>query len=160
MKVGYYLSQQGYILRSGHAKGADMSFEIGCNADEGGKEIYIPWKGFNNSDSELYNVSEGALRIAERFHPNWENLSNTVKTIMARNSYQILGGDLNKKVDFVLCWTPNGKGEGGTGQAIRIAEGFDIPVFDAGRFLDIDNMRNALWVFLQKHAKIDTKRVE
>ena len=31
---------------------------------------------------------------------------------------------------FVICWTKNGKGTGGTGQAIRIAKGFGIPVFD------------------------------
>ena len=51
---------------------------------------------------------------------------------MARNSYQVLGRNLDDPVEFVICWTPGGSGSGGTGQAIRIAKDYQIPVFDLG----------------------------
>ena len=57
---------------------------------------------------------------------------------MARNALQVLGTDGQTPVDFIMCWTPNGSGSGGTGQAIRIARALNIPVFDLGhqRILD------------------------
>lgn len=51
---------------------------------------------------------------------------------MGRNSYQVLGKDLCLPCDFILCWTQNGRIEGGTGQALRIARHFKIPVFNFG----------------------------
>ena len=49
---------------------------------------------------------------------------------MARNTYQVLGLDLMSPVDFVICWTPLGRDDGGTGQAIRIANAHNIPVYN------------------------------
>ena len=54
---------------------------------------------------------------------------------MGRNTYQILGKNLRDPVDFVLCWTPftrKGDPKGGTSQAIRIAEAYNIPVINLG----------------------------
>ena len=53
---------------------------------------------------------------------------------MARNGYQVLGADLQTPTDFIICYTKDGKGEGGTGQALRIAKDYDIQVCDFGRF--------------------------
>jgi predicted Rossmann fold nucleotide-binding protein DprA/Smf involved in DNA uptake len=41
-KLGMLLGKAGYTLRSGHAPGADISFENGCDQVKGKKEIYIP----------------------------------------------------------------------------------------------------------------------
>ena len=49
---------------------------------------------------------------------------------MARNAYCMLGPDLKSPVDFVLCWTPNAKVVGGTGQGLRIALDYNIPIFN------------------------------
>lgn len=49
---------------------------------------------------------------------------------MSRNSYQVLEKDLNTPVEFVLCWTKDGKASGGTGQAMRIAKDKNIPIFN------------------------------
>lgn len=68
--------------------------------------------------------------------------------LQARNSYQILGLDLNTPSNFVICWTKNGKGSGGTGQAIRIARAYNIPIFDAGYWNDIEDVRKELKLFL------------
>lgn len=43
---------------------------------------------------------------------------------------QILGKNLDKPVEFVVCWTKNGKDIGGTGAAIRCALDHGIPVYN------------------------------
>ena len=128
------LANAGFILRSGGASGADEAFEIGCDRVRGNKEIYLPWKGFNGSDSILIVKDKRAFDIARKYHPNYSALKQGAQKLMARNSHQILGLNLESPVDFVICWTKDGKGQGGTGQALRIAKDYDIPVFDCGNY--------------------------
>ena len=130
--LGRYFAQKGFILRSGGAKGADTAFENGCKEVNGRKEIYIPWKGFEDSRSSLVVESPMAFQIAKKFHPNWESLSEGAKKLQARNSHQILGWDLESPSNFVVCYTEGGKRKGGTGQALRLAESLNIPIFDFG----------------------------
>jgi len=126
--IAEYLSNQGYILRSGGAEGADKAFEQGCKGD---KEIFIPWNGFNNL-SQLYPLTKECFELASQFHPVWDKLSQGAKKLHARNCQQILGKDLNNPVDFVICWTKNGKEVGGTAQAIRVAKSKKIRIFNLG----------------------------
>lgn len=146
--VGKYLANERFVLRSGGAKGADQAFEKGCDLAKGKKEIYLPWRGFEGSNSPLIVKDKKAFEIAEKFHPYWHNLSEGAKKLQARNSHQILGLDLNTPSKFVICWTEGGKGLGGTGQALRVAKHYKIPIFDAGKYGNVDNIRNRLWVFL------------
>ena len=44
--------------------------------------------------------------------------------------YQVLGEDLQTPTSFIVCWTKDGKASGGTGQALRVAKKYDIPVFN------------------------------
>jgi hypothetical protein len=147
-KIGTFLSIKGCILRSGHAQGADQAFENGCDKKLGLKEIYLPWSKFEGSDSSLVVEDPKAYEIAEKFHPYWYNLKDGAKKLQARNSHQVLGQDLNTPSSFILCWTKKGKGEGGTGQAIRIARHYNIPIFDAGIYSDIKIAREGLKAFL------------
>ena len=121
-----------FILRSGGADGADSAFERGCNNSNGKKEIYLPWKGFNNryGNDYHYDIPERAFEIASFFHPAWSYLKDPVKRLMARNSMQIFGKNLDDPVSFVVCWTKGGMRGGGTGQALRIAEHFKITIVD------------------------------
>lgn len=164
VEVAKYLAKQGYILRSGCAKGADTAFEEGCDIAEGDKEIYLPWESFEGSSSKLVishistenltaiETSKKAYTLASQFHPYWKNLSQGAKKLQARNGHQLLGKDLNTPSKFVLCWTPNGSGSGGTGQAIRIAKHYKIPVFDAGNY-KLENLRKEILIFLGKNMK-------
>ena len=134
------LSAAGYTLRSGGADGADLAFESGTTQ----KEIFLPWKGFNNNTSLLFDIPEKAHEISSVHHPRWQYLREPVKKLMARNAQQVLGKNLDSPVEFVICWTPDGctKGSertnttGGTGQAISIASAFSIPVYNLQRELD------------------------
>ncbi|MGJ0846451.1 hypothetical protein ACR77J_07175 [Tissierella praeacuta] len=147
-KLAAFLANQGFILRSGGAEGADKAFEIGCDSVNGKKEIYLPWKEFEGSKSNLIVNNPKAFEIAKQFHPYWYNLSQGAQKLQARNSHQVLGEDLNTPSKFIICWTKNGNGSGGTGQAIRIAKYWNIPIFDAGKYKDVDEMRRELKLFL------------
>ena len=131
--IGEKLAKMGLILRSGHAEGADTAFECGCDrAPFGRKEVYLPWKGFNGSDSTLYNIPDEAFRIADKYHPYFGNLKPAAQKLIARDCLQVLGPDLKTPVNFVICWTENGEMKGGTAQALKIAEAYRIPVFNFG----------------------------
>ena len=145
VSIGEYLSN--CVLRSGHAEGSDSAFEEGCDNYGGRKEIYIPWKGFNKSDSNLYHITDEALELAAKYHPAWDKLSKWAKQLMARNCFQVLGKDLKTPCDFIVCWTKNGKMIGGTSQALRIAKDYNIPIFNLGCYNSEDEIRKALKKF-------------
>lgn len=133
------LYHRGYVLRSGAARGMDQAFERGhdfARAQANGpmrKEIWLPEKGFEGSDSELYNIHRDAYHIAKRIHPNWKACDEFSRNAHARNCHQVLGADLNTPVDFVLCYTQGGEEIGGTRTAIVLAAELGIPVFNFGK---------------------------
>ena len=150
--VAKYLQGLGYTLYSGGAKGADTAFSNGVT-DRTAKVIFTA----SNAPSD-----EKAKTIAREVHLNPSALSDAVINLMARNTYQVMGADLDSPVDFVLAWTPNGetkasdrvyhgkgnpKNTGGTGQAIATASIKGIPVI---------NMANPNWKAQLKEA-IDGK---
>ena len=71
-------------------------------------------------------------RIASEVHPAWDRCNEWARGMHSRNCHQILGYDLQSPVDAVICWTPDGKIQGGTATAIRISMKYDIPVFNLG----------------------------
>lgn len=140
MICGKVLGDKGLILRSGGAAGADSAFEVGAAIGNGPKEIYIPWNGFRNRSTReigVYlptgHIREEAEYLAKQYHPAWHNCSPTAKVLHIRNMYQILGKDLKTPSHMVLCYTVDGFGQGGTGQAIRAARDHNIPVYDMGK---------------------------
>lgn len=125
------LGDAGWTLRSGGAEGADQAFESGLSPANP-REIFLPWRKFAGNDSPLCTPSAEAFALAAKFHPAWERCSPAARKLHARNMHQVLGTDLNTPVEFVVCWTEGGLGSGGTGQALRLAKGRGIPIFDFG----------------------------
>lgn len=125
------LSDLGWILRSGHADGADLAFERGALTNA---EIYLPSAHFNSKYQVLSQIylspTSEALALAARFHPAWTRCSEFARLAHARNMHQILGYELDSPVRFVICWTSDGQDSGGTGQALRLARSRMIPVFN------------------------------
>lgn len=126
------LAELGYTLRSGGAPGADTAFEQGTAAFPQQQAIYLPWAGFNNHRDGIVVGDDETLRvIAERHHPAWGACKQGARKLHTRNVSQILGQTQPWVLsDFVLCWTRNARGQGGTGQAIRIARAYGVPVYD------------------------------
>ena len=125
-RIVRYLDFKEYVLRSGGAPGADSFFEEFTTK----KEIFLPWRNFNENPSDLFTPTIDSYKMAEKYHPTWFRLSQGAKKLMARNCHQVLGLDLNTPVDFIVCWTSDGKSSGGTGQAMRIAESLNIPIYN------------------------------
>lgn len=157
--MGEWLAKKGYCLRSGHADGSDKAFETGCDKINGKKEIYLPWKGFNGSNSNLYldnmDYKDKAEEIAKTYHPYWFNLKQGAKKLQTRNSFQVLGQDLSTPSEFIICYTKNGKAQGGTGQAIRIAKDKFIPIFDCGKYDNIQAVKKNLKQFMIERGVIN-----
>lgn len=130
--IAKLLEADGYTLRSGGAGGADLAFEGGV---ERLKDIYLAWKGFNGSTSELYVVCDAAIAMALSVHPSPETLIKREKALHlhSRNCYQILGSDLATPTEFVICWTEAAAKRGGTRTAIVLAERNKIPVLNLGK---------------------------
>lgn len=132
--LAHQMALRGHTLRSGAAKGADSAFEQGCDEAQGPKEIYLPWLGFDKRHTMHKGIcawpSAEAYTMAAKFHPNWAACSSGAQALHARNCHQVLGWMLDKPSDLIICWTPGAQATGGTGQAIRIAKAYKIPVFD------------------------------
>ena len=129
-EIATILESMNYILRSGGANGADKAFEDGVlnNHKRNMKEIYLPWKGFNDNPSIFISPTEEAFEIASTIHPAWDKLSFGAKKLHARNVHQVLGMDCKTPSQFLVCWTEDAKIKGGTATAINLAKGNDILV--------------------------------
>ncbi len=128
--IAEHLAHRNWLLRSGGADGADLAFEVGCDKVSGQKEIFLPWKDFNNSKSTLYNPTKDAFDMASAIHPAWEYLSYGAKKLHARNVHQVLGIDLISPVDLLVCWTDKGQEKGGTASALKLAKQYKIKIIN------------------------------
>lgn len=155
-RLARVLARQGWLLRSGHAPGADQAFERGAGARA---QVFLPWSSFEAETpiaaAAVYTEpSEQAYAIAEQNHPAWERCSHGARALHARNVHQVLGPNIEERISMVVCWTPdgslNGRGPdtGGTGQALRIAASYlDINV------VNMQRDQHLSWVidYLERH---------
>lgn len=136
-KIARMLSQQGFVLHSGGAFGADTAFAMGANK----AKIFLPdIKKLYEMSSEylvtypnhdlIIDIHPKAFEIAKDHHPKWDALNYYVKCLHARNAQILLDEDLEHPVKFVICWTPDAKIVGGTGLGLRIAKTFGIDVYN------------------------------
>ncbi len=135
-RAAFALMKRGYVLRSGHAIGADSAFERGAGS---AAQIFLPVPGWRGSASTFHAGTLGAelwgraREIAAAHHPAFAGLSRFVQDLHTRNVFQVLGPTLDSPSEFVLCWTADGEASGGTGQALRIAASHGVPVYNLQR---------------------------
>lgn len=153
-RIAEKMRHMGYTLRSGAAPGADTAFEIGAGSDT---EIYLPWNGFNGHDDKdgthinaktMWNIRR-AYQIAELHHPRWEYLKDSHKALHARNTYQVLGFELNNPSTVLICWSkPLGTGvSGGTATAVSIAKHYGVPVYNLYFEEELNQIHRILGIF-------------
>ena len=128
-RLGKKLALEGWILRSGGARGADSAFHKGCLDVSGDAEIFI-----------AQHTTPESLELATKYHPNWSACSDYAKRLHARNGMILLGKDLDTPVSAIICWTPRGKISGGTGQALRMAADYNIVVRNLAIQEDLDRV--------------------
>lgn len=123
-KMAAKLSADGWVLRSGGADGADSAFEVGAGDR---KEIY-----------RAHHCTPEAMAVAAKFHPAWHRCGAFARKLHGRNSFQVLGRDLNAPSAFLVCWTEDGCCRhadrsirtGGTGTAISIADAHGVEILN------------------------------
>jgi hypothetical protein len=147
--VAFKLASKGYILRSGSAGGADTAFENGAkayaeNVDERVTlaQLYIPWDSFVTYDEyykdwykalDRMTKKEEAYQLASETHSAWDKCSKGAKALHARNTFQILGPNLNNPSSFLICWAQvdkYGQLKGGTRTAWELAKKHNVPCFN------------------------------
>jgi hypothetical protein len=143
--IARQLSEQGWILRSGGADGADSAFEKGALSVGGQTEIFLPWKGFNGNNSLHWEPPDEAYIIASGLHPVWDKLKDTVKRLHARNCQQVLGPNLDTPSHLVIAYTKNGENVGGTATAIKLAAKHSITIVNMG---SPDYSEDKLWAIV------------
>jgi hypothetical protein len=139
-----WAAKEGHVLRSGGAHGADEAFMKGAGE---ACEVYLPWRGYNGHEGHV--VTSEAVQLASEYHPGWERCSQGVRKLHGRNMHILMGPALDKPVGYVVCWTPGGRVQGGTGQALRAAADLGVPVCNLGRWTGLDEMRRGLYAFIQ-----------
>ena len=124
-RISERLCHKGYLLRSGAVSGSDQKFEEGVKLTiVEGQPIY------NKEIFTKYDTTKDAMMLSSNYHPVWHNCNEYTRKLHGRNAMIILGENLDDPVNFVVCWTENGKDKGGTGLGIRIAEDKDIKVYN------------------------------
>jgi hypothetical protein len=120
IKLASELYDMGWWCRTGDAEGADGAFIMGSSPHT---TIYKP--------KDYYEGKwKASWRLVLSVHPAPEHVIKKYQKVLGRNPYQLLGYDLDEKSEFVVCWTPGGKAVGGTAVNIKLAEIYDIPVFN------------------------------
>ena len=135
-KIASKLEQEGYILRSGGAIGADSAFEKGIKNPKN-KCIYTI-ENFDFSP-ENYEMCKSEILSILDSNLNFDNYGKNAQILILRDVNQVLGSIKTElvKSKFLICWTkhlnyyakpPNACG--GTRFAVRIALKYGIPVFN------------------------------
>jgi hypothetical protein len=134
--VGMHYAEQGYIITSGNAPGADQAFALGASTvNPDLVELYLPWRNFNAKDAipgQKFWTADQALpehiEVAKGAHSRWEYLKDSVRKLMIRNAMIVMR--FGCPVQQVVAFPNNQKlGWGGTGHGVRCAGMVDVPVF-------------------------------
>ena len=145
------------IAQKAYSKAVDLGY-----ANETQFEVYVAdqynIKKSNLPRKHLAIVRNKSLiaeteRIASEVHPAWDKCNEWARGMHSRNCHQILGYDLQSPVDAVICWTPNGKIQGGTATALKLSMKAGIPVFNLGRS-DKDVVLQEIKAFLKDKSII------
>jgi hypothetical protein len=141
-EIGRSMARLGWVLRSGNCVGADQTFQRGANqVDPKLVELYLPWRGYEAEHiavgNGVYTPGSLAYRIAAEYHPAWEKCSQGARAMHARNVQIVLGAELDRPVDLVICWTPGGKAVGGTAMGMRLAQAYGITVYNLAKFCEL-----------------------
>ena len=149
------LESEGWILRSGGARGSDSAFLSGLRNPQANAEIYLPDRRFNNqiagSQPHFINYqtlpgAQQALNTLHQYHPAPHRLSPFARNLMARNAMQVLGSNLDLPSSLIVAWTPKGEITGGTGQALRMAQSYQIPVRNLGNEATLQSVKKYLGI--------------
>lgn len=152
------------IVHTGDADGSDLRFKKNAK----NCISYIPFKGFNGSDSKFYDVCTKAKILASFHHPYFDKMKPVTQNLMGRNVYQVMSGTFDNWVDCVICYTSDGAEKasdvkvgvtGGTGLAISLADTLGIPVFNLKNEDAVSRIMTFYSLYKNKFLNKETKDI-
>lgn len=117
-RVGQYLGRIGYHGFSGGADGCDDAFERGAKDENHPFTVY-----------KANTATPEAIEFAKNYHPAWNACSSFVRKLHGRNAMILMGENLQKPRNFVICAAVD-ENRGGTALGLRIARDNGIPVYN------------------------------
>lgn len=137
-RLAAMMSSVGIVTRTGAAIGIDQAAMEGATSTL--LEVYLPWESYNQGiipggcRKIVYDIHRHTEWIASVniYHPAPGRLSRGAQALMARN-FGIINGDIGEDRCHAVFAFPDEKGEGGTGQGIRIANALGVKLFEGRR---------------------------
>lgn len=126
--IGERLAELGYTLRSGGARGADMAFQRGAQDVDGLVTVYHAKGKFKHLIPEW--CFEEVRKHIPPDRPPFDSMEEHTRKLLARNMLQVLGDDGKTPSEFLVCWTPAGLTDGGTGYALRCAAAHGVMTYN------------------------------
>lgn len=168
--IGKSFANRGFKLRTGDALGADAAFIKGAleklKPEDVVKliEAYMPsMKAAGSYPPYMRRPDPDLLprlsKIVDEVHPAPYFLKGYGRSLQERNALQVLGPRLDDPIDFLigalkpvhLRKKPNETG--GTGQAYRLAQKHNIPVFDLLPTTPREDLTKALQLYVRRRGE-------
>lgn len=142
------LEAMGYTLRTAGGNGLEEAFEKTTET----KEVYLPWRNFNNRQSKFTRNMPEANDVVRPFAPSFDTLKPAVQAIIASKAHTVLGKDLKSPIQFLITYTADGcetvgnktAKTGFSGTSIAIASSMRIPVFNLKNADAVDRLKQYL----------------
>ena len=159
LKISKILLTNGYIGRSGGARGSDSTLfdahlKLLMTNINSNVEIYLPFNNFNNLDENteycflLDNMinAKKAYAMAKDVHPLGKSLSGIHLKFHARNCYQILGKSLSTPSNLVIYCSDEicKRVKGGTATAVNIARNWNVDTYNIRIESELNELLNRL----------------
>jgi predicted NAD-dependent protein-ADP-ribosyltransferase YbiA (DUF1768 family) len=173
-EVAKYLDDLGYTLQTGFTfkdkttgldeEGADKAFSDGAKNKIlfGPSGIRNTVNGKTSLDTYNPNVTIISNDVVKEIHPAPERLSSGAIKLMARNTNQIFGKNLDSTVDFVIFYSPETNNplrpKGGTGQAVEMARRKGIPTINMANDNWRDELKKVINFKSQPSTNVESKR--
>lgn len=135
VKVGEAFARRGWVVRTGCADGADHAGMTGTrNVNPDLLHLFLPWSTYNKGYQEetdtvtIYDEKQHQewAKSVSIFHPAPDKLKQGAFKLMARNYGIIMHGT---PVDVVVAFPISDTDVGGTGQGMRLAKEYEIPLY-------------------------------
>lgn len=144
-EIAMHMQGWGYTVRTGVASAADRAFETGAGSM---KEVYVPWDGWNEQRG-ISSVTPASLTLARQVWEHrrktawdgliletahvaekWEEIHPATQMLLAKTMCMILGRNLDRPSDTLICWSPSCRVIGISAHPIVLATISNIPVFN------------------------------
>lgn len=154
VELAKWLETKGFVVRvDGDKDGVSQAVEDAVSK----KEVILPWKGFNEKESEFCWSNEASQHIAKKYSPVYESIPDGVKKFLHRNARLIMGDKMRSPVSFLIAWSDDGcesirektSRTGFVSHQIGITLGAIRPVFNLKRQDAVERIKKYVDSFIQ-----------